>query len=56
VGAAHVLGCCCLVEVVAMSSRTPVAIDCIVWFSLADRAGAVDRSIRVSSALHSRVG
>jgi hypothetical protein len=34
-------------SVVAMS-RTPVAIDCVVWFSLADRAGAVDRSIRVS--------
>jgi hypothetical protein len=31
-----------------MSSLTPVAVDCIIWFSLADRAGAVDRSIRVS--------
>jgi hypothetical protein len=31
-----------------MSSLTPVAVDCIVWFSLAARAGAVDRSIRVS--------
>jgi hypothetical protein len=29
-------------------SITPVAIDSVVWFSLADRAGAVDRSIRVS--------
>ena len=29
-------------------SITPVAIDCVVWFSLADRAGAVERSIRVS--------
>ncbi len=31
-----------------MSSRTPVAVDSLVWFSLADRAGAVDRSIRIS--------
>jgi hypothetical protein len=42
----------CWVVVVSYSvvvmSRTPVAIDCVVWFSLADRAGAVDRSIRVS--------
>jgi hypothetical protein len=29
-------------------SITPVAVDSMVWFSLADRAGAVDRSIRVS--------
>lgn len=37
-------------------SRTPVAVDCVVWFSLADRAGAVDRSIRLSSALRLAVG
>jgi hypothetical protein len=29
-------------------SITPVAVDSVVWFSLADRAGAVDRSIRIS--------
>jgi hypothetical protein len=29
-----------------MSTR--VAVDSVVWFSLADRAGAVDRSIRIS--------
>jgi hypothetical protein len=29
-------------------SRTPVAIDSVVWFSLAQRAGAVDWSIRTS--------
>ena len=29
-------------------SITPVAVDSVVWFSLADRAGAVDSSIRVS--------
>jgi hypothetical protein len=31
-----------------MSSRTPVAVDAVVWFSLAARAGAVDSSIRTS--------
>jgi hypothetical protein len=31
-----------------MSSCTPVALDSVVWFSLAARAGAVDSSIRVS--------
>ena len=39
---------CPLVGIFTMSSRTPVAVDSVVWFSLADRAGAVDRSIRVS--------
>jgi hypothetical protein len=34
--------------VFAMSSRTPVAVDSVIWFSLADRAGAVERSIRIS--------
>jgi hypothetical protein len=29
-------------------STSPVAVDSMVWFSLADRAGAVERSIRVS--------
>ena len=29
-----------------MSTR--VAVDSVVWFSLADRAGAVERSIRIS--------
>ncbi len=42
------LGYCPLVGIFTMSSRTPVAVDSVVWFSLADRAGAVDRSIRVS--------
>jgi hypothetical protein len=27
---------------------TRIAVDAVVWFSLADRAGAVERSIRVS--------
>jgi hypothetical protein len=29
-------------------STSPIAVDSVVWFSLADRAGAVDRSIRIS--------
>ena len=33
---------------VTPSAITPVAIDSLVWFSLADRAGAVEHSIRVS--------
>jgi hypothetical protein len=31
-----------------MSHSSPVALDSVVWFSLAARAGAVDSSIRVS--------
>jgi hypothetical protein len=41
-----VLGSRSFVEVFAMSIR--VAVDSVVWFSLADRAGAVERSIRIS--------
>ncbi len=40
------LGSRSFVEVFAMSTR--VAVDSVVWFSLADRAGAVDSSIRIS--------
>ena len=40
------LGSRSFVEVFAMSTR--VAVDSVVWFSLADRAGAVERSIRIS--------
>jgi hypothetical protein len=40
-GAAHVL-------YVFIMSRTPVALDSVVWFSLAARSGAVDSSIRTS--------
>ena len=29
-------------------SITPITVDSVIWFSLADRAGAVDRSIRIS--------
>ena len=38
---------CPFVGILAMSI-TPITVDSVIWFSLADRAGAVDRSIRIS--------